>query len=74
MKTYYQCELSLNSSHTTAWIEERGAHEGAEVQIMPEREWWTVDKVYRDHPLPENALREYQRQNRHSLPSVEPIA
>jgi hypothetical protein len=55
---------------TVAWIEERGAKLGAQVELLPSREWWEVSAVHR-HTLPEDALKEHQRLHRGSLPSVE---
>lgn len=69
---YFQCRLvrSNNTSlQTTGWIEARGAKVGAQVELLPSKEWWTVAEVF-DHGLPEEMLREYQRMHRKSLPSI----
>lgn len=73
MKTYYQCHLTRGCTETTRWIEGRGAKVGATVEVLPDRELWTVTKVF--HPgLPESVLRDNQRLNRGSLPSVKRMA
>lgn len=72
MKQYRQCRLRRGGHEQTAWIEVRGARAGAEVELLPSRELWTVTAVHA-HILPEDALRELQALNRHSLPSVDPI-
>lgn len=71
--TYQQCRLQRGTEITTGWIETRGAKKGARVEVLPSREWWDVVEVF-PHTLTEDLLREQQRLNRRSLPSVEPIA
>lgn len=73
MKQYFQCRLQRGTSETTGWIEARGAKTGATVELLPSGEMWEVVEVYK-HGLPEDILKEKQRLNRRSLPSVEPIA
>lgn len=71
MKNYFQCTLRHENTTTSGWIEERGARIGAKVEL--ERKsgvFWDVVAVY-GPALPENMLREHQRMNRGSLPSVE---
>jgi len=70
MKTYYQCRLNRGEQETTGWIDQRGAKEGVEVEMLPGRELWTVAKVFQPG-IPEGMLREQQRLNRGSLPSIE---
>jgi len=72
MKQYFQCRLQRGQSETVAWIEARGAKLGAEVELLPVREMWTVAEVYK-HGVPEDVLKDTQRLNRRSLPSVEAI-
>jgi hypothetical protein len=67
---YFQCRLRRGDAETTGWIEARGAKKGATVELLPSREVWEVAEVY-SHGLPENVLKETQRLNRGSLPSVE---
>jgi hypothetical protein len=55
---------------TTGWIEARGAKVGAAVQLLPSGDMWDVAEVFK-RGLPENLLKEHQRLNRGSLPSVE---
>lgn len=69
-KQYFQCRLRRGTSETTGWIEARGAKVGLTVELLPSRDKWKVAEVF-THGLPENVLRERQRLNRHSLPSVE---
>ena len=70
MKQYYQCRLEQGTRTTTGWIEARGAKVGQFVELLPEREFWRVAEVF-THGLPEDVLKENQRLNRRSLPSVE---
>lgn len=69
-KQYQQCQLKRGRSLTTRWIESRGAKVGATVEVLPSRELWEVVQVFA-HTLPEDLLKEHQRLNRGSLPSVE---
>lgn len=71
-KQYFQCRLRRGTSETVGWIEARGAKTGATVELLPSRETWIVAEVF-THGLPEDMLREQQKLNRKSLPSVEPI-
>lgn len=73
MKQFFQCRLQRGESETTAWIEARGAKVGVTVQLLPVDELWQVVEVYK-HALPEDALKEKQRLNRRSLPSIEAMA
>jgi hypothetical protein len=73
-KQYYQCLMRMGTLETTGWIEARGARKGAQVELLPSRELWEVVKVFKENVLPEESLRETQRLNRRSLPSVEPMA
>lgn len=73
MKQYFQCRLRRGDSETTCWIEGRGAKVGATVELLPSREKWQVAEVF-THGLPEDMLKEQQKLNRHSLPSVEAIS
>lgn len=73
-KYYLQCHLTRGDSHTTRWIESRGAIVGASVEVLPERELWEVTEVFKGIALREDILKEHQRLNRHSLPSVEPVS
>lgn len=70
MKTYHQCRLRRGTTETTAWIEARGAKEGADIELLPDHETWRVTNVYGDG-IPENLLKTHQQLNRGSLPSVE---
>lgn len=69
---YYQCRLRRGNTETVGWIEARGAREGARVELLPSRELWDVVEVF-DHGVPQDDLKEQQRLNRNSLPSVEPM-
>lgn len=70
VKQYYQCRLQRGAEEKTGWIEARGAKLGATVELLPSGEVWTVAQVY-DHGLPADVLKETQRLNRKSLPSVQ---
>lgn len=76
MKQYYQCRLERESPGTvvvtTGWIEARGAKVGAQVELLPSKKVWTVAEVF-GIEMPEDMLKEHQKLNRKSLPSVEPI-
>lgn len=74
MKQYFQCRLEFETSTGTtivqmAWIEQRGAKLGASVELLPTKQLWKVVEVF-DHGLPEDMLKEHQRMNRKSLPSI----
>jgi hypothetical protein len=70
MKQYFQCRLRRDNAETTGWIEARGAKVGVSVELLPSREWWNVAEVF-SHDVPEDFLKEHQRLNRNSLPSIE---
>ena len=70
MKQYLQCRLQRGASETTGWIEARGAKVGATVELLPSGEMWEVAEVFK-HGLPEDVLKETQKLNRKSLPSVQ---
>jgi hypothetical protein len=72
MKQYFQCRLHRGNSVTTGWIEARGAKVGATVELLPSHEKWEVTEVFK-HGLPEDVLKEQQKLNRNSLPSIEGI-
>jgi hypothetical protein len=74
---YYQCRLTRlvidnEVATTTGWIEARGAKVGVRVELLPSRQIWEVAEVY-DHSMPLTLLKDHQRMNRHSLPSIEAI-
>lgn len=71
MKIYYQCRLQRGSLVTTRWIEARGAKLGKRVEVLPSRDLWDVVEVFKERGMPEDMLKEHQRLNRGSLPSVE---
>lgn len=70
MKHYRQCLLGQNGRRTTAWIETRAAIAGADVEVLQLAGMWRVIKVYR-RSMSEDVLKQNQRLNRGSLPSVE---
>jgi len=70
MKYYNQCSLVRNGQQTTRWIEARAAKIGAQVEVLPEREWWTVVVVYDEVTLNEEQLRDYQNNARKGFPST----
>lgn len=63
-----QCELSRGTERVVLWIDERGAKPGATVELIGEGEW-KVEKAYA-FDLPADVLREKQRLDRGSLPSI----
>jgi hypothetical protein len=74
MKLYRQCRLQRGSTQAFGWVETRGARIHASVELMPDREMWEVVEVFNDVTLREDQLREHQRLNRRSLPSIEAMA
>src|SRR5277367_3775288 len=72
MKQFYQCRLRMGTLETTGWIEARGAKLGSYVELLPDREQWEVVEVFALNVMAEESLKETQRLNRRSLPSVEP--
>lgn len=72
MKRYYQCRLKKGTTTTTGWIGARGAKLNAKVQLHPDKEFWTVQSVY-PVSIPEDQLKETQRQRRGGLPSIEKV-
>lgn len=70
MEQYQQCLLRQGTRQTTRWIPSRGSRVGASVEMLPERDWWDVVKVY-GIVLPADVLKSHQLLNRNSLPSVE---
>jgi hypothetical protein len=69
VKQYYQCRLTHGTLETIGWIEARGARVGNWVELLPEAKFWYVAEVF-DHGLPEDVLRETQRQRRKPPPSL----
>lgn len=67
-----QCRLVNGLKTTTAWIDVRGAKQGAKVQLLPSKEVWTVQEAY-GNQLPDNLVKLIQQLHRNSLPSVEGI-
>lgn len=67
----YQCRLRQGETETTAWIEERGAKQGAHVTITDKGMdgLWRVADVYHP-PLPIDALRAKQKNDRGCFPSL----
>lgn len=68
---FYQCELTAkDGAKTKAWIDERGAKEGALVELLTaDGKFWTVEKVYQPG-LTGEALRQKQANDRNALPSI----
>lgn len=69
-KQYCQCRLKRFDSETTGWIDARVAKIGWSVELLPLGEMWEVVQVFDRVLLAEDALKENQRLNRNSLPSV----
>lgn len=60
---YYQCELTQGNLKQVAWIEERGAIVGKNVEIKDDSGRWDVVAVY-PHSLEAKALQEFQQNSR----------
>lgn len=64
---YYQCELTRASTYGTlkqvAWIEERGAHVGKNVEVKDGSGRWDVVAVY-PQAMDAKALSEFQQNSR----------
>lgn len=70
-KIYYQCRLIRDGIEQVAWIESKGARLNARVEIIEgeDKSYWTVTNVY-EPPIKESVLREKQKMDRASLPSI----
>ena len=66
---FKQCKLSLGNSHVVAWIPEKGAVKGYIVEIPELDGYYTVDEVF-NFTMSREEIREKQRMNRNSLPSI----
>lgn len=66
---YKMCSLQQGDAHTTCWIPVRGAIKGASVEIPDLGGFWNVLSVG-THILTKEDLREKERMNRGSLPSI----
>lgn len=71
MSRYHQCDMSQGTTRTRAYIEERGAVVGRLVEITEDgySGLWRVDSVGQPG-IEREELRERQRLNRNSLPSI----
>jgi hypothetical protein len=68
---YYQCTLRRGDEKTIGWIEERGAKQGAMVELKEHPGGrWLVETVW-GFGLDDKALREKQARDRHALSSIE---
>ena len=66
---FKQCKLSKDNENIVAWIPEKGAIKGYIVEIPELDGYYTVDEVF-DFTMSKEELREKQRMNRNSLPSI----
>lgn len=66
---FFQCRLQQGKAHAVGWIEERGARQGALVEIPELGGQWQVMTVA---PLavPDVWLREKQRLDRKGMPDI----
>lgn len=71
MTNYYQCKLRRGDSEKTAWIPARGAYKGKSVELLPSKEFWEVVEV--GNCMPEDMLRQHQKDHRKSFASIESI-
>jgi hypothetical protein len=70
MANFKQCKFRRGDAYTVAWIEERGAKVGANVELKTaDGEFWEVVEVY-DYAMDEAALRQKQANDRQALPSI----
>ena len=74
---YVQCYMKRADQDrgalmTTAWIEARGAKEGAVVELitLEGKELWQVVRAYGNVSIPQDVLKETQRQRRKAPPSI----
>lgn len=71
---YIQCRLTRPSGRTqmvmTIWIEARGAKKGAQVELLPSRELWTVVEVYGDVSVDHDKIKDMEANYRAGLPST----
>lgn len=72
---YFQCDLTEekwpSSRKTTAWIEERGAREGALVEIKDYAgRMWAVTKVYKQKTFEAEELTAKQLRDRNAFGSL----
>ena len=65
----FQCLLHQGSTRVVAWIEQRGAHLGARVEIKGEPGLWHVADVYQP-PRSAQWLQENASRARRGLPST----
>ncbi|MEZ5956764.1 MAG: hypothetical protein R3C27_06065 [Hyphomonadaceae bacterium] len=68
---YHQCRFRRGAERTVAWIEARGAKIGARVELtsLDNEGPWVVESVGQPG-LEDAALKDLQRLNRKSLPSI----
>lgn len=71
---YHQCRLTRGESECTAWIPERGAKEGVQIELGGRGgKLWTVAHVYGIVALSKADLDERERDSRKATPSVRVI-
>jgi hypothetical protein len=75
MTLFYQCDLEEEkwpkARKMTVWIEERGAKEGALVEIKAlGSRMWAVRKVYRQNPFEATKLAAKQANDRNAFGSL----
>lgn len=66
---YFQCRLRQNDALVVAWIEERGAKSGAQVEIPELGGLWRVVTCC-PGPVDASWLREKQRVDRRGMPDI----
>ena len=66
---FYQCRLQRDNATTVGWIEERGARQGARVELAECGGLWRVTAVYQP-PLDATALHEKRRVDRKGMPTA----
>ena len=72
---WYQARLKKGTLIMNAWIQNKDGRlkPGVKVELLPSKEWWTVDTIYPGVSYTTEALNKTKKLNRASLPSVDPI-
>jgi hypothetical protein len=69
---YMQVLLFQDTKRMTAWLPTKGLKIGSKVTLKGTGVdgWWSVGDIYMGTALPESQVKDNQRLNRNSLPSV----
>lgn len=70
MTIWKQCKFQHGNAFTVAWIDERGAIVGKDVELVTaDGKFWRVVEVY-EPGMDESVLRAKQKMDRNALPSI----